>query len=353
MGKNLTIYERLRVIGWFKKQKPAEKENPIGFLEARKILGSASKQIRMEISLIPWFKKVEEFIPYLQKDNNIEECLKDLVSTKEGIVLLIMARKNCVDKDFLKVSEKILKTVFSRSLLTFERITWKSPALVLERLIENEAVHPIQGWGDLKRRLSDDRRVYAYFHPALPFDPLIFTEIALTNEISKNVQEIMADGTNKDYNTAVFYSISNCFEGLKGIPFGDLLIQDCAHLLKQDGIKTFATLSPMPGYRKWLEENHKDLANSLKTDPLCRKKENENMAMKYLMDGFDISPPLDIVARFHLGNGAYIGRINTAADLTEKGIKQSYGVMVNYIYNEDTYKNQNKGIKVRNVKLIE
>jgi malonyl-CoA decarboxylase len=203
----------------------------------------------------------------------------------------------------------------------------------LEKIIAYEAVHAIDSWSALRRRLEpEDRRCFAFFHPAMPDEPLIFVEIALTKGIPSSVQTLLADdGTpiaDTEADTAVFYSISNCQAGLAGISFGNTLIKQVAGdlALELPNLKTFVTLSPVPGLRNWIasEQIHHDPSSP---DTMAR------LAAHYLLaakrgDGM----PVDPVARFHLGNGAVLHAVHLGADTSEKGIEQSGGVMVNYLY---------------------
>ena len=186
----------------------------------------------------------------------------------EGTATLIQMRKDLLgllsDNDALRDVDSDLKHLmfswFNRGFLTLEQISWKTPAHILEKLIAYEAVHEMEGWDDLRRRLADDRRCFAFFHPALEDEPLIFVEVALVKGIAKNVQVLLQarddDNTagRQEFDTAIFYSISNCQEGLKGISFGNFLIKQVVMELQQElpKLKHFATLSPIPGFSRWL-----------------------------------------------------------------------------------------------------
>jgi malonyl-CoA decarboxylase len=234
-----------------------------------------------------------------------------------------------LDVDF----RHLLGSWFNRGFLVLRPISWESPAHVLEKIIAYEAVHAIDSWAALRRRLEpEDRRCFAFFHPAMPDEPLIFVEIALTKGIPSSVQTLLADdGTpiaDTEADTAVFYSISNCQAGLAGISFGNTLIKQVAGdlALELPNLKTFVTLSPVPGLRNWIasEQIHHDPSSP---DTMAR------LAAHYLLaakrgDGM----PVDPVARFHLGNGAVLHAVRSGADTSEKGIEQSGGVMVNYLY---------------------
>ena len=237
---------------------------------------------------------------------------------------------------------KLFKYWFNSSFLVLEKIDWSTPANVLEKIIEYEAVHEINSWDDLRARLApNDRQCFAFFHPLIPEDPLIFVEVALTNGIPESIESVIKiDRDEIEYNkinTAVFYSISNCQDGLAGISFGNFLIKKVAHKLKQEisEIDKFVTLSPVPGLMRWME-NHAPV-----TYENCINKINddENLLKKtflYLTESNrEDSLPNDPVARFHLGNGAILHKINLDGDQSKKGMAQSHGVMINYLYDLD------------------
>lgn len=250
---------------------------------------------------------------------------------------------------------------FNRGFLILEQISWSTQAHILEKLIAYEAVHEMDGWDDLRRRLASDRRCFAFFHPALEDEPLIFVEVALTEGIATSVQTLLAEAdtdqpTSDKADTAIFYSISNCQEGLRGISFGNFLIKqvvlELQHELPQ--LQNFATLSPIPGFMQWLEAERKSESEWLTTEdkltltqldiPQWHEQTGENESLKnlllslgahYLSQEKNGSLPLDPVARFHLGNGASIGQLNWLGDTSEKGLKQSAGLLVNYLYRLD------------------
>ena len=258
-----------------------------------------------------------------------------------------------VDRDF----EHLFSSWFNRGFLVMRRIDWSTPAVILERIIRYEAVHEIRDWDDLRRRIDvPDRRLYAFFHPALVDDPLIFVEVALMRAIPDAVPPILAEQREgidaAEASTAVFYSISNCQEGLRGISFGNFLIKQVVEELRRDlpGLKTFVTLSPVPGLRAWLgtalaEEGHPALSvlspelrelleNGGGGAPLPEEAREPLRALcaHYLVREKRGSRPLDPVARFHLGNGARLERVNWQADPSPNGLRQSFGLMVNYLY---------------------
>lgn len=255
--------------------------------------------------------------------------------------------------------EHLLASWFNRGFLSLQRIDWSTPANILEKLIQFEAVHAIQGWTDLQRRLQSDRRCYAFFHPALPGEPIIFIEVALTRGMSAQVQPLVdplspiSDPDEAD--TAIFYSITNCQAGLRGVPFGSFLIKRVAENLAAEfpRLKKFATLSPIPGLRSWLKQVS---SNPKVTSVLATLEESAWLEDKALAAelAHELEPlcayfltqvkhgrePLDPVARFHLRNGARLERINWLGDTSTLGIQRSAGLMVNYVYRlEDVERN--------------
>ncbi|MFZ4480537.1 MAG: malonyl-CoA decarboxylase [Rhodoferax sp.] len=265
--------------------------------------------------------------------------------------------------------EYMFSTWFDVGFLDLRRISWDSPASLIEKLIKYEAVHDIKSWTDVKNRLDSDRRCYGFFHPRLPDDPLIFVEVALLNEIAQGITPLLDESAAvQDINkatTAIFYSISNTQTGLRGVSFGDSLIKRVVETLKAEfpRLKTFATLSPIPGLRAWLVRNAAAMIDRLddkaraeigralgaeavtaaqvlstadKAPALDGKSPLHHLLMQcaahYLGREWLDGKPLDPVARFHLGNGARVERINWAGDPSSKGMKQSCGMMVNYLY---------------------
>ena len=266
----------------------------------------------------------------------------------------------------------LFRSWFNRGFLTLERIDWQTSAVVLERLIQYEAVHQIQGWRDLRRRLESDRRCYAFFHPALPREPLIFIEFALTREMTAHVQPLLDPDSPVDdpsrATCAIFYSITNCQQGLRGVSFGNVLIKQVVEDLGKEfpRIKTFATLSPIPGFRAWLQERTASApgtmspalaslvakgdevaAADLAAAPAALRDEMMQRCARYLVSTDDGVGAQDRVARFHLANGARLERLNWMGDSSPAGLRRSYGMTVNYIYrlsdlerNHDAYANQ-------------
>jgi malonyl-CoA decarboxylase len=249
----------------------------------------------------------------------------------------------------------LFRSWFNRGFLVLQRIDWHTPAVILERLIHYEAVHQIQGWGDLRRRLEGDRRCYAFFHPALPDEPLVFIEIALTRGMTPAVQPLIdqgspiGDATKAD--CAIFYSITNCQEGLRGVSFGNFLIKQVVEDLGRElpRLKTFATLSPIPGFCEWLAQNGDGRVRSPELEALLARVNDETVpdmagispalraeitahCVEYLLRAKRNGQPVDPVARFHLANGARLERLNWMGDPSRAGIRRSLGLMVNYVY---------------------
>ncbi|NIB41688.1 malonyl-CoA decarboxylase [Pseudomaricurvus alkylphenolicus] len=285
----------------------------------------------------------------------------------EGTSTLVAMRRDLLgllkeDASFKPVNEDLkhlLSSWFNRGFLSLQAIDWKTPALILEKLIAYEAVHEMDGWDDLRRRLASDRRCFAFFHPALPEEPLIFVEVALVNGLADNVQTLLEAPErplDDQVDTAIFYSISNCQEGLTGISFGNFLIKQVVMELQAElpQLKQFATLSPIPGFRTWLRaqlgEDSSPLINAddralieALNDPqwyLQQSSEMQSLLMRlcaqYLCLAKRAEQPRDPVARFHLGNGARLERLNWQGDLSENGLAQSYGILVNYQYDLPT-----------------
>ena len=226
----------------------------------------------------------------------------------------------------------MLRAWFNRGFLVLNNVTWDSPASILEKIIAYEAVHEIETWEDLRRRLHPaDRRCFAFFHPAMQQEPLIFVEVALSKGVPSSIQEVLADKReildSQTADTAVFYSISNCQAGLAGISFGNSLIKQVARDLSAElpNIRNFVTLSPIPGFRNWLDKNdvEADEAGVSTLRKLCAH---------YLTSRDGRGRPIDPVARFHLQNGAQILAIHGDADVSESGKLNSLGLMVNYSY---------------------
>jgi len=231
----------------------------------------------------------------------------------------------------------LLESWFNRGFLTLRQLDWQTPAHILEKLIEYEAVHEIRGWDDLRRRLAPDRRSFGFFHPSLPNEPIIFVEVALTSGLASKITDIIDEppadpALAEDFDTAIFYSITNCQQGLSGISFGNFLIKHVASCLGEElpQLTTFATLSPIPGFRRWLDDN------SIEVDATNQAEVTASCA-QYLLATRSRGLPHDPVARFHLRNGARLERINWQGDPSEKGMRESHGLLVNYQYSNQDF----------------
>ena len=311
-----------------------------------------------------------------------QELFRRLNRASEGTAAVVQMRR-----DLLQVLDKkpeltavdfdmrhLLSSWFNPGFLKMHRVDWKSPAEVLEKLIKHEAVHAIDGWDDLRRRLQPDRRCFAFFHPQLPNEPLIFVEVALLPEIPSVITPLVdkkADTVDQvnQFKVAAFYSISNCEPGLRGVSMGNFLIKRVAEQLKAEfpGLKTFVTLSPIPGFMDWVSAGagFSDAVSAERFKPALRAARDQAMTQlnldakswsERLSAGWHpdeasqkekdallclVSMYLGLgsaaregnpVAKFHLGNGAKLHQINWAGDLSRKGLRQSAGLMVNYLY---------------------
>lgn len=254
-----------------------------------------------------------------------------------------------VDADF----EHLFHSWFNRGFLQLRPIDWHTPAVVLEKIIRYEAVHEISGWRDLRRRLDPpDRKCFAFFHPTLADDPLIFVEVALTEDIPDAIAPLLAEGRPpldlKSARTAVFYSISNCQKALKGVSFGNFLIKQVAADLKRNfpQLRNFVTLSPVPGFTSWLKRTHPGIPElqqlaqpDWQSDPSVAARlrpQLQPLLAAYLFEAKNgAGRPADPVARFHLGNGACIEHVRWLGDVSEKGLRSGAGFMVNYLYDLD------------------
>ncbi len=287
------------------------------------------------------------------------ELFRRLNATDGGTVRLVRLRQRLLrltaqSPDITRLDsglKSLLRMWFNPGFLILQPIDWSTPANILEKIIAYEAVHAISSWDDLRARLApEDRRCFGFFHPSMPEEPLIFVEVALTEDIPRNIESVLVIDREAlpaaSANTAVFYSISNCQAGLAGISFGNFLIKRVAQELKQEfpDLKRFVTLSPVPGLMRWLRKNVPDLATVFDTgdagfwngEAAQHEAAFLAAAMRYFIepdreDGW----PNDPVARFHLGNGAILEQLNFGADRSAKGMQQSGGLMVNYLYDLD------------------
>ena len=301
-----------------------------------------------------------------------------------GTSIIIELREDLLkvlkDNKDLKVLDDDLRYLFkgwfNPGFLKLEKITWDTKAAVLEKIIQYERVHQIKDMNELKRRLGEDRRFFSYFHPALEDEPIIFVQVALTKGLGRSIQELMkpSNDEKKNHDTATFYSISNCQEGLSRVTLGNFLIKRVVYEIQEElpNIKNFGTLSPIPGFADWLsyveEPKIKNILANIKNQDVSFLKsqdlklgdsriiENKEAIMKlvahYIVNEKNQQGlPVNDVSRFHLGNGAIVEDIVINANISEQGFKRAFGVMVNYLYelkniekNHEDYMNNNKVI---------
>lgn len=321
----------------------------------------------------------------LKQFNGLQGGVKFLVDLREE--LMRWADGNQALSDLDKDLHRLLASWFDIGFLDLQRITWNSSASLLEKFIQYEAVHEIRSWKDLKNRLENDRRCYAFFHPSMPDEPLIFVEVALVSGMAANVHDLLdekAPLTDPDKaDTAIFYSISNCQAGLAGVSFGNFLIKRVVADLVADlsGLKNFATLSPIPGFASWLrktadrdepeaaeaKKDHKlaaevlaqldklnDRTRLFDPEPQAKRLNDRELKLqqsllrlcaRYLLTARRGVQAEDRVAHFHLTNGALIKQINWAANLSDKGMQQSYGMMANYLYDLPSIEKQHEAYR--------
>ena len=346
----------------------------------------------------PSYKKVNEAIENYTKSQN-ERTLSDLFKVSEGNRRELFRRMNmapngtaiivALREDLLKILKSnkelseldndlrhLFRAWFNPGFLKLTKITWNTKAAVLEKIIKYERVHQIKDMNELKRRLGEDRRFFSYFHPALEDEPIIFVQVALTNGLGRSIQEIMkqSSGDEKKYDTATFYSISNCQEGLSRVTLGNFLIKRVVYEIQEElpHIKNFGTLSPIPGFVEWfsyLEESKiKNILGNIKNqDVMFLKSKDLKIGDKRIIDNKEAiiklvshyivneknsdGLPVNDVSRFHLGNGAIVEDIIINANISDIGFKRSFGVMVNYLYelkniekNHEEYMNKKKVI---------
>ena len=312
-------------------------------------------------------------VKLLTQFNGLPEGVKFLVDLRADLLPLIAEDPYLrdLDRDLLD----LLTSWFDLGFLDIRQVTWDSPASLLEKLIAYEAVHEISSWEDLRNRLDSDRRLFALFHPRMPEEPLAFVEVALVEGLASNIQTLLdvthPTGDPALADTAIFYSISNTQKGLRGISFGEFLIKRVTARLMHDfpQIKNFATLSPIPGFRAWLDGRGIDVVPDLfgeeERAAVLRAAEGEDLhqalvrllgrpdwaedealvqllsgplqrlCARYFLERRDGGMPVDPVARFHLQNGARLERINWLGDTSQKGLRQACGMMVNYCYLRD------------------
>ena len=346
----------------------------------------------------PSFTKVNEAIENYTKSQN-EKTLSDLFKVSEGKRRELFRRMNmapngtaiivALREDLLKILKNnkelsaldndlrhLFRAWFNPGFLKLTKITWDTKAAVLEKIIKYERVHQIKDMNELKRRLGEDRRFFSYFHPALEDEPIIFVQVALTTGLGKSIQELMklSNADQNKYDTATFYSISNCQEGLSRVTLGNFLIKRVVYEIQEElpHIKNFGTLSPIPGFADWFSylsvDKIKNILGNLTNQDLFFLKsqdlkigdkriiENKEAIIK-LVSHYIVNEknhkglPINDVSRFHLGNGAIVEDIAVNANISEAGFKRSFGVMVNYLYelknierNHEDYVNNKKVI---------
>ena len=346
----------------------------------------------------PSFTKVNEAIDVYKNSQN-EKTLSDLFKVSEGKRRELFMRMNMAPngtsiivslrEDLLKILKEnrdlvsldedlkhLFKSWFNPGFLKLKKITWDTKAAILEKIIKYERVHHMKDMNELKRRLGEDRRFFSYFHPALEDEPIIFVQVALTNGLGRSIQEIIkqSSGDEKKYDTATFYSISNCQEGLSRVTLGNFLIKRVVYEIQEElpHIKNFGTLSPIPGFVEWfsyLEESKiKNILGNIKNqDVMFLKSKDLKIGDKRIIDNKEAiiklvshyivneknrdGLPVNDVSRFHLGNGAIVEDVIINANISENGFKRSFGVMINYLYelkniekNHEEYMNKKKVI---------
>jgi malonyl-CoA decarboxylase len=346
---------------------------PLAFFEALAARYGVDKQ-KLEAAVAAWQQSPSDETAaevHRAAEPVRQELFRRLNLAPNGTAALVRMREQIIDamdhRDDLGVVDsdfvQLFSSWFNRGFLVLRRIDWSTPASILEKIIRYEAVHAIHDWDDLRRRIDPpDRRCYAFFHPALVDEPLIFVEVALTREIPSAIEPILAakrDTVEPDKaSTATFYSISNCQQGLGGVSFGNFLIKQVVEEISRENPKlsTFVTLSPVPNFAEWLRrERLADGSAALRPEDkamlavldredwwqhpqLVEKARDPLMRATafYLMHARTArGQPRDSVARFHLGNGARLERINFLADTSIKALRQSHGMMVNYQYDLD------------------
>ena len=310
-----------------------------------------------------------------------QELLRRLNRTPGGTGTLVRMRRALLQRlprqpELMALEADLLhlfSSWFNPGFLQMRRVDWNSPAKLLEKIIHHEAVHAIDGWNDLRRRLQPDRRCFAFFHPQLPDEPLIFVEVALLPDMPAAIAPLIDKASTPQpgerFRVAAFYSISNCEPGLRNVSLGNFLIKSVAEQLQRElpRIRTFCTLSPVPGFAAWLlgEPDFAALPNlrrhgaadfeaarahlrtlcggdlsALQRAAMLEQMDKESTAAlltlcsAYLLH-LSPTPEGDPVARFHLDNGARLERLNARGNMSAKGLKQSFGIMVNYLYDLD------------------
>jgi malonyl-CoA decarboxylase len=368
--QTLTIYDQLdqsQRAKWFDALRREFAPNPARVLAAAQAYANDASAANLEALTIAAEPPRQEL---LRRLNRAPGGTRAIVGMREKLLDALRKDEELqqVDADF----RHLLSSWFNPGFLQMVRVDWNSPAMLLEQVIQHEAVHEVRGWGDLKRRLQSDRRCFAFFHPVMPNEPLIFVEVALVEKMADKIGPLLdaeVSGDTDRFRTAVFYSISNCQPGLRGVSLGNFLIKQVVDRLSQEfpRLNMFCTLSPIPGFRDWLKQQLNNKFAGLATRPseklntavraLAASKLGEFvnasaadlraesaaidkleapllcLAAAYLTGlGETLGTSRDAVARFHLNNGAKLDRLNWRADESDKGLRQSLGLMVNYVY---------------------
>ena len=364
---NLSVEEKLKFLKLINDTyKPDDREIEKAIENYNK---NKNSQSALNLSRVTSGKRKELFI----RLNMAPQGTSEIVSLREDLLMFIKTNPELISLDYDLID--IFKNWFNPGFLKLRKITWDTKAAILEKILKYEKVHSMKDMNELKSRLGKDRKFFAYFHPALDDEPIIFVEIALTKGLGRSIQELTkpTEGNEKDNDTATFYSISNCQEGLSRVTLGNFLIKRVVYELQEEvpHIKYFGTLSPMPGFANWLlsekDENvtkiigEKNMNNikflksvdlKIGDKRILENKENmSKLAIHYLSNvKNNLGFPINDVCRFHLKNGAKIDDVIVNANISEVGFKRSFGVMVNYSYELNTIE-QNHQDYVNNKKI--
>ena len=364
---NLSVEEKLKFLKLINDTyKPDDREIEKAIENYNK---NKNSQSALNLSRVTSGKRKELFI----RLNMAPQGTSEIVSLREDLLMFIKTNPELISLDYDLID--IFKNWFNPGFLKLRKITWDTKAAILEKILKYEKVHSMKDMNELKSRLGKDRKFFAYFHPALDDEPIIFVEIALTKGLGRSIQELTkpTEGNEKGNDTATFYSISNCQEGLSRVTLGNFLIKRVVYELQEEvpHIKYFGTLSPMPGFADWLlsekDENvtkiigEKNMNNikflksvdlKIGDKRILENKENmSKLAIHYLSNvKNNLGFPINDVCRFHLKNGAKIDDVIVNANISEVGFKRSFGVMVNYSYELNTIE-QNHQDYVNNKKI--
>jgi len=364
---NLSVEEKLKFLKLINDTyKPDDREIEKAIENYNK---NKNSQSALNLSRVTSGKRKELFI----RLNMAPQGTSEIVSLREDLLMFIKTNPELISLDYDLID--IFKNWFNPGFLKLRKITWDTKAAILEKILKYEKVHSMKDMNELKSRLGKDRKFFAYFHPALDDEPIIFVEIALTKGLGRSIQELTkpTEGNEKGNDTATFYSISNCQEGLSRVTLGNFLIKRVVYELQEEvpHIKYFGTLSPMPGFANWLlsekDENvtkiigEKNMNNikflksvdlKIGDKRILENKENmSKLAIHYLSNvKNNLGFPINDVCRFHLKNGAKIDDVIVNANISEVGFKRSFGVMVNYSYELNTIE-QNHQDYVNNKKI--